>query len=60
MVSTDYQIIKRHTIRVGKEVEVNKRAAQLQRELAEPGCPVPYRDAYEMAYNEIVIDRISF
>lgn len=60
MVSTDYQSIRRHTIKVGKEVEVKKRAQQLQIELAEPGCSVPYRDAFEMAYNEIVVDRFSF
>ena len=57
---TDYQYIRKHTIKLGKEDKVRERAIELQKELREPGCIVPYHDAYEMAYNEIVIDGNSF
>ena len=57
---TDYQYIKKHTIKLGKEEKVKKRAIQLQYQLSEPGAVVPYKDAFEMAYNEIVVEGISF
>ena len=57
---TDYQYIKEKTIKLGKEEKVRKRAIQLQYQLSEPGSVVPYKDAFEMAYNEIVVDGISF
>jgi len=40
---TDYQYIKKHTIKLGKEEKVKKRAIQLQYQLSEPGAVVPYR-----------------
>jgi hypothetical protein len=54
----DYQSIKRNSIRVGKETEVRRRAIELQLQLSEPGSNVPFKDAYEMAYNEIVVDSL--
>ena len=55
---TDYQYIKEKTIKLGKEEKVKKRAIQLQYQLSEPGAVVPYRDAFEMAYNEIIVEGI--
>jgi hypothetical protein len=57
MVDTiDYQYIIKHATKLGKEAKVRERAIQLQRQLKEGDTEVPYRDAYEMAYHEIVID----
>ena len=53
---TDYQYIRKHTIKLGKEEKVKKRAIQLQYQLSEPGAVVPYKDAFEMAYNEIIVE----
>jgi hypothetical protein len=56
----DYQSIRRRVKGIGKEESVRRRAKELQLQLKEPGCNVPFKDAYVMAYNEIVVDRISF
>ena len=60
MVSTDYRSIVKKVKVMGKDDEVRRRAKELQILLSEPDTDVPYKDAFEMAYNEIVIDRISF
>ena len=40
---------------MGKDAEVRKRAKELQIQLEEPNSKVPYKDALEMAYNEIIL-----
>jgi hypothetical protein len=54
----DYQSIRKHIIKLGKEVEVKNRAKELQKQLRDPGADLPFRDAYEMAYNEIIQSRL--
>jgi len=51
---TDYQSIRKKVIQLGKEDIVRIRAKRLQIELSEPGTDVPYTDAYEMAYHELI------
>ena len=51
-----YQIRKR-VEQSGKSLEVNDLAKQLQSQLSEPGNNIPFRDAYEMAYNEIFLQK---
>ena len=51
---TYYQIRKR-VEESGKALEVNELAKQLQLQLSEPGASVSFKDAYEMAYNEILL-----
>ena len=51
---THYQIRKR-VEESGKSLEVNELAKQLQLQLSEPGSNVSFKDAYEMAYNEILL-----
>ena len=53
-VMTYYQIRKRAE-ESGKALEVRELAKQLQLQLSEPGSNVPFKDAYEMAYNEIFL-----
>jgi len=53
---TYYQIRKR-VEQSGKSLEVNELAKQLQSQLSEPGNNIPFRDAYEMAYNEIFLQK---
>jgi hypothetical protein len=55
MVSTDYRSIVRRIKVMGKDDEVRRRAKELQILLAEPDTKVPYKDAIEMAYNEIIL-----
>jgi hypothetical protein len=55
MVNNDYRSIVRRIKVMGKDDEVRKRAKELQILLAEPDTKVPYRDAIEMAYNEIIL-----
>ena len=50
----NYKSIKDTATKLGNEDKVRERAIQLQKELREPGCIIPYVDAYEMAYNEIL------
>ncbi len=47
--------IKSHSIELNKDDIVNKRAIQLQIELSDEDLKIPYEDAYEMAYNEIIL-----
>ena len=49
-----YQIRKR-VEQSGKSLEVRELAKQLQLQLSEPGSNIPFKDAYEMAYNEIFL-----
>ena len=51
---THYQI-KRRVEESGKSLEVNELAKRLQLQLSEPGANVSFKDAYEMAYNEILL-----
>jgi len=51
---THYQI-KRRVEELGKSLEVNELARELQLQLSEPGANVSFKDAYEMAYNEILL-----
>ena len=53
---TYYQIRKK-VEESGKSLEVNELAKQLQSQLSEPGSNVPFKDAYEMAYNEIFLQK---
>ena len=54
----DYQSIRKHISELGKEEVVKKRAKELQKQLRDPGVNLPFRDAYEMAYNEIIQSRL--
>ena len=54
MEIVDYQSIKKRVIQLGKEDIVRNRAKRLQIELSEPGSSVPFKDAYEMAYHELI------
>jgi hypothetical protein len=51
----DYQSIRKRIKVMGKDDEVKRRAKELQLQLSEPDERVPYRDAVEMAYNEIIL-----
>ena len=55
MVNTDYRSIVKKVKVMGKDDEVRRRAKELQIQLKEPDTDVPYRDALEMAYNEIIL-----
>ena len=39
---------------MGKEELVRQRALEIQSQLSEPGNNISFKDAYEMAYNDIV------
>ncbi len=52
-----YYQIRRKVEQSGKSLEVNELAKQLQLQLSEPGSNIPFRDAYEMAYNEIFLQK---
>ena len=54
MVNNDYRSIVKKVKVMGKDVEVRNRAIELQHQLSEPDSKVPYRDALEMAYNELI------
>jgi hypothetical protein len=56
-VMTYYQI-KKIVEREGKVLEVRELAKELQLQLSEPGANIPFKDAYEMAYNEILLQRV--
>jgi len=60
MVNTDYRSIRKKVKVMGKDDEVRRRAKELQILLSEPDTEVPYKDAIEMAYNEIILEGISF
>ena len=49
-----YYQIKKRIEELGKELEANDLARKIQLQLSEPGASVSFKDAYEMAYNEIL------
>tara|TARA_E500000178_G_scaffold315191_1_gene333966 strand:- start:1305 stop:1481 length:177 start_codon:yes stop_codon:yes gene_type:complete len=49
-----YYQIKKRIEELGKELEANELARKIQLQLSEPGASVSFKDAYEMAYNEIL------
>jgi len=54
MEIVDYQTIKERAVQMGKEELVRQRALEIQSQLSEPGNNISFKDAYEMAYNDIV------
>jgi len=50
---SEYQYIRKRAKDLGKEDTILQRAKEIQSQLSEPGCSVPFEDAFEMAYNEI-------
>jgi len=56
---SDYLKLKTHTIKLGMHDEVRSYARKLQIQLGEPDTNVPFKDAYEMAYNEIVVPKYT-
>ena len=50
-----YYQMKKRVEDEGKALQVNELAKQLQSQLSEPGSNVSFKDAYEMAYNEIFL-----
>ena len=53
MEIVDYQTLKERANHIGKEELVRQRAKEIQLQLSEPGSNIPFKDAFEMAYNEI-------
>ena len=56
----DYQTIKRRVQRFNKEVEVRKYAGELIKQLSEGEDEVSFKDAYTMAYLEIVQPKLDY
>jgi len=54
----NYYQIRKRVEQSGKSLEVRELAKQLQLQLSEPGANIPFKDAYEMAYNEILLQRV--
>ena len=52
-----YYQMKKRVEEKGKALEINELAKQLQSQLSEPGSSVSFKDAYEMAYNEIFLQK---
>ena len=50
----DYQDNLSKNTHSGRENKIRSRAKELQIQLSEPGSDVPFEDAYEMAYNELI------
>ena len=50
-----YYQMKKRVEEKGKALEINELAKQLQSQLSEPGSNVSFKDAYEMAYNEMFL-----
>ena len=50
-----YYQMKRRVEESGKALQVNELAKQLQSQRSEPGASVSFKDAYEMAYNEMFL-----
>ena len=50
-----YYQMKKRVDNEGKALEINELARQLQSQLSEPGSSVSFKDAYEMAYNEMFL-----
>lgn len=60
MEVTDYQTIKSRVQRFNKEVEVRKYAGELIKQLSEGEDEVSFKDAYTMAYLEIVQPKLDY
>jgi len=56
----DYKTIKSRVKRFNKEVEVRKYARELIVQLSDTEGDVSYRDAYTMAYLEIVQPKLDY
>ena len=56
----DYKVIKKRVKRFNKEVEVRKYARELIVQLSDTEGDVSYRDAYTMAYLEIVQPKLDY
>lgn len=54
MVEYTYPHIKRKVKKLDKELEVNTLAKMLQHQFDEGENNISFKDAYEMAYNEIL------
>ena len=54
MVAYTYPHIKRKVKKLDKELEVNTLAKTLQHKFDEGENNISFKDAYEMAYNEIL------
>jgi len=50
-----YYQMKRRVEEEGKALQVNELAKQLQSQLSEQGSNISFKDAYEMAYNEMFL-----
>ena len=50
-----FREMKRRVEEEGKSLEINELAKQLQSQLSEPGSNISFKDAYEMAYNEMFL-----
>jgi|TARA_B110000495_G_C22566141_1_gene341249 non-homologous end joining protein Ku len=57
---TDYQTIKSRVQRFNKEVEVRKYAGELIKQLSEGEDEVSFKDAYTMAYLEIIQPKLDY
>ncbi len=60
MEVTDYQTIKSRVQRFNKEVEVRKYAGELIKQLSEGEDEVSFKDAYTMAYLEIIQPKLDY
>lgn len=60
MEVTDYQTIKSRVQKFNKEVEVRKYAGELIKQLSEGEDEVSFKDAYTMAYLEIVQPKLDY
>ena len=60
MVDYTYPHIKRKVKKLDKELEVNELARRLQHQFDEGENNVSFKDAYEMAYNEILDTQIIY
>ena len=56
----DYQTIKSRVQRFNKEVEVRKYAGELIKQLSDGEDEVSFKDAYTMAYLEIIQPKLDF
>jgi non-homologous end joining protein Ku len=56
----DYQTIKSRVQKFNKEVEVRKYAGELIKQLSEGEDEVSFKDAYTMAYLEIVQPKLDY
>jgi|TARA_B110000483_G_scaffold86505_1_gene106853 hypothetical protein len=58
MVEYTYPHIKRKVKKLDKELEVNELAIHFQTQFDEGENNISFKDAYEMAYNEILYSHI--